>query len=53
LGLPLTDRLYDGDGVAMAEQWSGNPTAYLGTTVAGFPNCYLIHGPNIGRGTPQ
>jgi cation diffusion facilitator CzcD-associated flavoprotein CzcO len=50
LGLPLTDRLYDGVGVTMAEQWSGNPTAYLGTTVAGFPNCYLIHGPNIGLG---
>jgi cation diffusion facilitator CzcD-associated flavoprotein CzcO len=50
LGLPLTDRLYDGNGVTMAEQWSGNPTAYLGTTVAGFPNCYLIHGPNVGLG---
>jgi cation diffusion facilitator CzcD-associated flavoprotein CzcO len=34
----------------MAGRWSGNPTAYLGTTVAGFPNCYLIHGPNIGLG---
>jgi cation diffusion facilitator CzcD-associated flavoprotein CzcO len=50
LGLPLTDRIYDGDGVTMAEKWSGNPAAYLGTTVAGFPNCYLIHGPNIGLG---
>ena len=34
----------------MAEAWEGNPTAYLGTAVAGFPNCYLIHGPNIGLG---
>jgi cation diffusion facilitator CzcD-associated flavoprotein CzcO len=50
LGLPLTDRLYDANGQTMAEKWSGNPTAYLGTTVAGFPNCYLIHGPNIGLG---
>ena len=50
LGLPLTDRLYGADGETMAERWSGNPTAYLGTTVAGFPNCYLIHGPNIGLG---
>jgi cation diffusion facilitator CzcD-associated flavoprotein CzcO len=50
LGLPLTDRIYDGDGVAMAERWDGNPTAYLGTAVAGYPNCYLIHGPNIGTG---
>jgi cation diffusion facilitator CzcD-associated flavoprotein CzcO len=50
LGLPLTDRLYGVDGLTMSEKWSGNPTAYLGTTVAGFPNCYLIHGPNIGLG---
>ncbi len=34
----------------MAERWAGNPTAYLGTAVAGYPNCYLIHGPNIGTG---
>jgi hypothetical protein len=34
----------------MAEIWGKSPTAYLGTSVAGFPNCYLIHGPNIGLG---
>ena len=34
----------------MADRWAGNPTAYLGTAVAGYPNCYLIHGPNIGTG---
>jgi cation diffusion facilitator CzcD-associated flavoprotein CzcO len=50
LGLPLADRISDADGVTMAERWDGNPTAYLGTTVAGYPNCYLIHGPNIGTG---
>ncbi len=50
LGLPLTDRLYAADGETMADKWSGSPTAYLGTTVAGFPNCYLMHGPNIGLG---
>jgi cation diffusion facilitator CzcD-associated flavoprotein CzcO len=50
IGLPLTDRLYDADGMTMAERWDGKPTAYLGTSVAGYPNCYLIHGPNIGTG---
>ncbi|MGH3610389.1 MAG: flavin-containing monooxygenase, partial [Pseudonocardiaceae bacterium] len=50
LGLPLTERVYDAEGVAMAETWAGNPSAYLGTAVAGYPNCYLIHGPNIGTG---
>jgi cation diffusion facilitator CzcD-associated flavoprotein CzcO len=48
--LPLTDQTYDADGRSMSEVWGGNPTAYLGTSVAGFPNCYLIHGPNIGLG---
>jgi cation diffusion facilitator CzcD-associated flavoprotein CzcO len=48
--LPLTDRIYDADGVAMADRWAGDPTAYLGTAVAGYPNCFLIHGPNIGTG---
>jgi cation diffusion facilitator CzcD-associated flavoprotein CzcO len=49
-GLPLTDRTRGVDGRTMAEVWDGSPTAYLGTAVAGFPNCYLIHGPNIGLG---
>lgn len=48
--LPLTDRIHGADGRTMAQVWDGNPTAYLGTSVAGFPNCYLIHGPNIGLG---
>ena len=34
----------------MAESWNGDPAAYLGTSVQGFPNCYLMHGPNIGLG---
>jgi cation diffusion facilitator CzcD-associated flavoprotein CzcO len=48
--LPLTDRVHGPDGQTMVEVWDGNPTAYLGTSVAGFPNCYLVHGPNIGLG---
>jgi cation diffusion facilitator CzcD-associated flavoprotein CzcO len=48
--LPLTDRTRGTDGRSMAEVWNGEPTAYLGTSVGGFPNCYLVHGPNIGLG---
>ncbi|QNI05747.1 NAD(P)/FAD-dependent oxidoreductase [Mycobacterium kubicae] len=48
--LPLTDRIRGVDGMSMAARWAGNPTAFLGTTVAGFPNCYLINGPNTGLG---
>lgn len=34
----------------MAQSWGESPGAYLGTMVAGFPNAYLVHGPNIGLG---
>lgn len=44
----LADRLFGTEGMSMAESWDGEPVAYLGTSVHGFPNCYLVHGPNIG-----
>ncbi|MCK6547808.1 NAD(P)/FAD-dependent oxidoreductase [Myxococcota bacterium] len=43
---PITGR----DGVSLDDAWRGGPTAYLGTTVAGFPNLFLIVGPNTGLG---
>lgn len=49
-GLPLTDRIHAADGTSLADSWAGSPRAYLGTTTAGFPNLYLMHGPNIGLG---
>lgn len=48
--LPLTDRTIGEAGQTLAERWEQSPTAYLGTMVAGFPNLYLMHGPNIGLG---
>jgi cyclohexanone monooxygenase len=36
------------DGTTLAEAWDGSPRAYLGTTVAGFPNLVLMWGPNSG-----
>ncbi|MFD4352659.1 flavin-containing monooxygenase [Nocardia sp. NPDC058518] len=48
--LPLTDRIYGPGGATMAEVWGQSPSAYLGTTVTGFPNVYLMHGPNIALG---
>jgi 4-hydroxyacetophenone monooxygenase len=39
------------DGVALADVWAGeNPTAHLGTTVSGFPNLFVMQGPNTGLG---
>jgi cation diffusion facilitator CzcD-associated flavoprotein CzcO len=37
-------------GRTLEEQWGGSPQAYLGTTVAGFPNLFLMTGPNTGLG---
>jgi|GEM_PF-6559930 len=34
MGLPLTDRIYDAEGVSMRESRGGRPTSYLGTAVA-------------------
>ena len=33
------------DGVALADQWADGPHTYMGMTVAGFPNLFLITGP--------
>ncbi|HEX8084681.1 MAG TPA: NAD(P)/FAD-dependent oxidoreductase [Solirubrobacteraceae bacterium] len=38
------------DGRTLDEVWQGSPKAYLGTTVAGFPNLFLMTGPNTGLG---
>ena len=38
------------NGVQMSEVFSGSPQAYRGTAVAGFPNLFIITGPNTGLG---
>jgi cation diffusion facilitator CzcD-associated flavoprotein CzcO len=40
-----------GDGRTLAEEWSDVPRAYLGLSVPGFPNLFLIYGPNTNGGT--
>lgn len=54
-GFHVTDfpfgRLIRGrDGRSLAERWHGSPQAYLGTTVAGYPNLFMLQGPNTGLG---
>jgi cation diffusion facilitator CzcD-associated flavoprotein CzcO len=38
-------------GRTLAEAWEPTPKAYLGLTVPGFPNLFLIYGPNTNGGT--
>ena len=37
-------------GVPIQEAWAGSPRAYLGTAVAGFPNMFMLVGPNSAGG---
>jgi cation diffusion facilitator CzcD-associated flavoprotein CzcO len=37
-------------GETLSESWAGSPRAYLGTTVSGFPNFFLLYGPNLNLG---
>jgi cation diffusion facilitator CzcD-associated flavoprotein CzcO len=35
----------------LADTWGAEPRAYLGITVPGFPNLFLLYGPNTNGGT--
>lgn len=47
---PAADVVYGRTGESLAQTWNGTPQAYLGTTVAGFPNLFFMIGPNLGNG---
>jgi cation diffusion facilitator CzcD-associated flavoprotein CzcO len=47
MDLPLAHRLTGREGRTLSEQWAeGGAQAHRGTTVAGFPNLFLLLGPN-------
>lgn len=50
LDMPVASRVFDGAGRSLDDHWQGSPQAYLGTTVAGFPNAFLLLGPSLGTG---
>ena len=49
---PLAERTVGRGGVSLADAWRGgdDPVAYRGTVVHGFPNHFLLIGPNTGLG---
>ena len=49
---PVAQRIFDSDGVSLARRWSAGAaqTAFRGTTMAGFPNLFVLTGPNTGLG---
>ena len=38
------------EGERLSDVWGESPTAHVGTTVAGFPNFFILQGPNTGLG---
>jgi cation diffusion facilitator CzcD-associated flavoprotein CzcO len=48
--ISLAHRIRDARGISMADHWQGSPQAYLGTSVAGYPNLFFVTGPNTGLG---
>jgi len=47
---PFAKLIRGADGRTLEQTWSGSRAAYLGTAVAGFPNLFMIIGPNTGLG---
>jgi cation diffusion facilitator CzcD-associated flavoprotein CzcO len=48
--MPIGHRICGRDGRTLAEHWQGSPQAHLGMSVAGFPNLFMLLGPNTGLG---
>ncbi len=38
------------DGQSLHERWGEDPSAYLGVAVSGFPNFFMLYGPNTNQG---
>jgi cation diffusion facilitator CzcD-associated flavoprotein CzcO len=47
---PISHRVRGRDGTLLAGAWGGSPRAHLGIGVAGFPNLFMLLGPNTGLG---
>lgn len=39
-------QIYGRHGIELHERWQGEPQAFLGMTVPGFPNFFIMYGPN-------
>lgn len=49
--LALARRLHGSGGTPLADAWADSRRAYLGTSVSGYPNLFLLIGPNLLTGT--
>jgi cation diffusion facilitator CzcD-associated flavoprotein CzcO len=42
--------VFGAGGQSLHERWGCDPSAYLGTAVSGFPNFFMLYGPNTNQG---
>ncbi|HZV21968.1 MAG TPA: NAD(P)/FAD-dependent oxidoreductase [Hyphomicrobiales bacterium] len=49
-GIVPPGMIFGRGGIDLAGAWGTSPEAYKGTTVAGFPNLFMLLGPNTGLG---
>ncbi|GAB2994755.1 NAD(P)-binding domain-containing protein [Mycobacterium bourgelatii] len=42
--------LVGNDGQSLHERWGTDPSAYLGVAISGFPNFFMLYGPNTNQG---
>jgi cation diffusion facilitator CzcD-associated flavoprotein CzcO len=50
MDIPVAHRITGRSGQTLADHWAGQPSAHRGTTVSGFPNLFLLLGPNTALG---
>ena len=48
--MPVASRVTGRDGVLLADHWRDGAHAHRGTTTTGFPNLFMLVGPNTGLG---
>ncbi|PPF66070.1 4-hydroxyacetophenone monooxygenase [Rathayibacter tritici] len=47
---PIARLIEDAEGRTLAEHWAQGASAHLGSTVSGFPNLFILMGPNTALG---
>jgi cation diffusion facilitator CzcD-associated flavoprotein CzcO len=50
LDMPIGRIVRGRDGRTLSDVWDGSPHAHMGATVPGFPNLFILLGPNTGLG---
>jgi hypothetical protein len=48
--MPFADRVTGRGGATLAQRWDRGMKAHKGTSIAGFPNFFMLLGPNTGLG---